>query len=129
VEAVAHGEDCWNEYEVRRPDGEARQIRAIAKPVFDAGGRVTGLRGVRIDTVARMTVGARHLRRFDTARICAGPTGDEKSHAEREEQHWLLTFAGYASVRWNIRIVGGARGRLVVEGSSLFRPGGFCPCR
>jgi PAS domain S-box-containing protein len=50
--ALRRGEEFESEYRVVTPDGESRNVREVAKPVFDEGGSVAQEHGVLVDITA-----------------------------------------------------------------------------
>ncbi|MFC5300349.1 response regulator [Azospira restricta] len=51
--ALASGEDYAIEFRIRRTDGEIRWLAARGRVARDAGGRISGIRGVSMDVSAR----------------------------------------------------------------------------
>lgn len=75
--ALEHGEPYEHVFRIVRPDGEVRHLRSSTRPMYDAAGRIVGLRGATLDVTVQETAAQELTAREEQFRIAFddAPTG------------------------------------------------------
>ncbi|HEU4675266.1 MAG TPA: EAL domain-containing protein [Motilibacteraceae bacterium] len=75
--ALEHGEPYEHVFRIVRQDGEVRHLRSSTRPMYDAGGRIIGLRGATLDVTVQETAAQELTAREEQFRIAFddAPTG------------------------------------------------------